>query len=79
MVERRDHLDVAPPGERQDEVARPKLRVATTVLKRCAEVGTDPLHDVGELSGVTGVGHVIKPHGLNTVKPPNLCRTDPRH
>ena len=78
MIKCCDHLDVAAAGKGQDEVSGPELRMPSSIPEGGAEIGANPLHDVSEFSGGTGVGHVIKPHGGILPTPVARCRTGPR-
>ena len=70
MVEGADDLYVSATGKGQDEVARAERRVPTSVDEGSAEVGSDALNDVGDLTGGAGIGQVVEPHdGIL----PNAC------
>lgn len=62
VIQGADDLDVGTTGERQNEIASTEGRVATTVDECAAEVRTDPLDHVGDLTGGAGVGQVVEPH-----------------
>jgi len=62
VVERGDHLEVAPVGQRQHEVAGAEGRVQPAVGEPCTEARTEPLRARSEAFFTGYVGQVIEVH-----------------